>query len=53
MPHHEATGIVSSYPRATYVVADGAGHDPHHAQPELSAAALAAWIEAVVSSTTA
>lgn len=47
----DALAIAPSYPRATYLVADGAGHNPHHEQPELSAAALAAWIDAVVSST--
>jgi pimeloyl-ACP methyl ester carboxylesterase len=30
-----------------------AGHDPHHEQPELCAAALGAWIDAVLSSTDA
>jgi pimeloyl-ACP methyl ester carboxylesterase len=47
----DAFAVAASYPRATYLVADGAGHNPHHEQPELSAAALAAWIGAVVSST--
>jgi len=47
----DALAIASSYPRATYLVADGAGHNPHHEQPELCAAALGAWIDAVISST--
>ena len=37
--------------RATYLVADGAGHNPHHEQPELCAAGLRTWIDAVLSST--
>lgn len=49
--HADAFALAASYPRATYVVADGAGHNPHHEQLELCAAALAAWIGAVVSST--
>ena len=47
----DALAIAPSYPRATYLVADGAGHNPHHERPELCAAALAAWIDAVISST--
>ena len=47
----DALAIAPSYPRATYLVADGAGHNPHHEQPELCAAALGAWIDAVISST--
>ncbi len=47
----DALALAASYPRATYLVADGAGHNPHHEQPELCAAALAAWIDAVLSST--
>lgn len=47
----DALALAGSYPRATYVVADGAGHNPHHEQPELCTAALSAWIDAVVSST--
>ena len=47
----DALALAASYPRATYLVADGAGHNPHHEQPELSAAALRTWIDAVVSST--
>jgi len=47
----DSLALAGSYPRATYLVADGAGHNPHHEQPDLSAAALSAWIDAVVSST--
>jgi pimeloyl-ACP methyl ester carboxylesterase len=47
----DALALAAAYPRATYLVADGAGHNPHHEQSELSAAALAAWIDAVLSST--
>ena len=47
----DALALASSYPRATYLVADAAGHNPHHEQPELCAAALGAWIDAVISST--
>lgn len=47
----DALALAASYPRATYLVADGAGHNPHHEQPELCAAALGAWIDDVVSST--
>jgi pimeloyl-ACP methyl ester carboxylesterase len=47
----DALALAASYPRATYLVADGAGHNPHHEQPELCAAALGTWAEAVVSST--
>ena len=47
----DALALAASYPRATYLVADGAGHNPHHEQPELCAAALEAWLDAVVSST--
>jgi len=46
-----ALALAPAYPRATYVVADGAGHNPHHEQPQLSAAALGSWVDAVVSST--
>ena len=47
----DALALAASYPRATYLVADGARHNPHHEQPELSAAALGAWIDDVLSST--
>ena len=47
----DALALAASYPRATYVIADAAGHNPHHEQPELCAAALGSWIDAVLSST--
>lgn len=47
----DALAVAPSYPRATYLVADGAGHNPHHEQPELCTGALGAWIDAVLSST--
>lgn len=47
----DALALAASYPRATYLVADGAGHNPHHEQPQLCAAALEVWVDAVVSST--
>ena len=43
----DALSLANSYPHATFAVLDGAGHNVHHEQPELTAKVLGEWADRV------
>ena len=44
----DALSAANSYPRATFAVLDGAGHNVHHEQPDLAARLLGEWADRVL-----
>lgn len=49
----DALGLAEHYPRAAFHLLDAAGHNVHLEQPDLSAAALSAWLDRMRAETAA